>query len=231
VDLLVLTNYATQGSNNANYDFPWLKIHTNMMIYFAQALSGGTSVAESIDEASKNGQNGGRLRWIYSYTGALSSTNLVYTNLDGSTYTNVFNAALAASSHIDSDSDGRANNEDPTPFFVPQELNFNVSLTNFPAKSAKLEWTTIPNATNVVYYSTNLINWLAFTNFKNWYYGSTVTRTNGGNYSSFLSPQAYYMDGSLPDNAQQTNVWIYDSITNVPHYYKVQVQPWLNNPE
>jgi hypothetical protein len=76
-------------------------------------------------------------------------------------------------------------------------------------------------------------NWLAFTNFKSWYFGNNVAVTNAAHVNYFHSPQTYISSPpiSAPDNFQQTNVWIYDSVTNVPHYYKVIVWPWLNFPE
>lgn len=230
VDLLELKNGAAFGNNTNSFNFPWLKINTNMMVYFAQATINGMSVAEDIDNASQNGANGGRLRWVYSYAGYLSSTNSYYTNVDGTVTTNVVNAALAASNKIDSDGDGQVNSQDGTPFFVPQEFNFTAIPTNHPPKSIRLQWTTIPNATNFVYYTTNLLatNWLAFTNFSNWYYGNNVAVTNAARVNGFRSPQIYQPNGSLADNAQQTNVWVTDVITNVPHYYKVVVWPWLN---
>ena len=195
VDNLQLLDYATQGSATNSYSFPWLKIATNMVIYYAQALRNGVSVAEQIDFNSQHtGANGGRLRWIYSYAGEFSSTNLVYP--DGTT--NTVNAALAQSTTIDSDGDGIVNGSDPTPFFVPSEVNFTLTTTNLPPFSAKLQWTTIPNATNFIYYTTNLLatNWLAFTNFKNFYYGDNVAvnKTNlavhpASTNNYFISPQ------------------------------------------
>jgi hypothetical protein len=234
VDNLQLLEDATHGNATNSYNFPWLKINTNMMIYFAQATEGGVSVAEAIDNMSRQGgNNGGRLRWVYSYAGYFSSTNLVFTNLDGTTDTNTVNAALAQSSQIDSDSDGLVNSVDPTPFFMPSEVNFTLTTTNLPPLSAKIQWTTIPNATNFIFYKTNLAatNWLAFTNFKNWYYGNNVAVTNAAHGNSFRSPQTYINNASLPDNSQQTNVWVFDAVTNLPHYYKVVIWPWLNFPE
>lgn len=230
VDCLILEDSATHGNATNSYNFPWLKINTNMMIYYAQALEGGDSVAEALDNTNFNG---GRLRWIYSYAGYFSSTNLVFTNLDGTTYTNPVNAALAQSRDIDSDSDGIPNNVDPTPFLMPSEAGFTVTLTNLPPLSAKVQWSTIPNATNFIYYTTNLFatNWLAFTNFKNWYYGNNVAVTNAAHGNSFHSPQVYVNNASLPDNSQRTNVWVFDTITNMPHYYRVVIWPWLNFPE
>lgn len=230
VDLLVLTNYATQGNSTNSYNFPWLKINTNLVIYYAQALEGGVSVAEQIDQQSRAGANNGRLRWIYSYAGYYSSTNILYTNSDSTIYTNTVNAALAQSSDIDSDSDGTPNRWDPTPFFVPGEMNFSVSVTN--GTMLKVQWTTIPNATNFVYYTTSLssTNWLPFTNFSQWYYGNNVPVPNPGGYS-FHSPQTYISNATLPDNSQQTNVWFLESGTNASQYYKVVMEPWVNFPK
>jgi len=237
IDLLELKDGATHGNATNDFDFPWLQINTNMFVYYARAVEdvGGMALddSEAIDHYSRLGANGGRLRWIYSYAGYFSSTNVVYTNMDGSLTTNSYNTALRESTTIDSDSDGRPNAIDDTPFFVPAELNFMASYTNHPPKSVKVEWTTIPNATNFVYYATNLLatNWLPFTNFNYWYYGNNVAVTNSAHSNNFRSPQVYINNASLPDNSQQTNVWVFDSETNMPHYYKVVVWPWLNFPE
>jgi hypothetical protein len=233
IDELILTNFSVHGNATNLYNFPWLKIGTNMFVYFAQAIANGNSVAEAIDNASKNGANGGRLRWISSYTGYYSSTNLVSTNTNGTITTNTVNAALAASSTIDSDSDGRPNSVDSTPFLLASEINLTSTVTNVPPQMVKVQWTTIPNATNFIYYSTNFAstNWLPYTNFQNWYYGNNVAVTNAAHGNGFRSPQVYVNNASLPDNSQQTNVWVFDAITNVPHYYKVVVWPWVTFPE
>ena len=225
VDLLELKGGATGGDLTNNYNFPWLSIGTNITIYYAQALENGKSVAEAIDGQSRLGANNGRLRWVYSYAGYNSSTNLYYTNTDGTITTNTVNTALAESAHIDSDSDGIPNGSDPTPFFENSELHFMAALTNRPPQSVRVQWTTIPNATNIVYYSTNLFatNWTQFTNYTNWFFGNSAAWPNAP-----LSPQVYINDPNLGDNTQQTNVWLFDTITNVPHYYKVVVLPALD---
>lgn len=231
VDRLILTNFATTGNATNNFNFPWLKINTNMFIYYADALENGLSVAQAIDDQSKIGANGGRLRWISSYAGFFSSTNLTSTNSSTlAILTNTVNSALVESATIDSDGDGLPNNIDPTPFFQPSAMNFTMSVTNLAQRSVKIQWTTIPNATNFIYYTTNILstNWLAFTNFKSWYFGNNVAVTNAAHGNSFHSPQVYSANPSLPDNAQQTNVWLYDTVTNVPHYYKIVVWPWLD---
>jgi hypothetical protein len=199
VDYLEFDNYAT---NNTSYNFPELSINTNMVVYFAQAYLNGVSVAEKIDVASRdNGRNNGRLRWVPTYAGYFSSTNIVSGGV-----TNTVNAALAQSPDIDSDGDGIANGSDTTPFFLASEMNFAETLTNVPPLSVLLSWQTIPNATNYVYYKTNLVstNWLLLTNF--------------------ISPQPY------PSSA--TNVSVLDPINPVqPKYYRVTVQPNLTQGE
>jgi hypothetical protein len=132
-----------------------LNISANMVIYYAQAMVNGVSVAEKL-----NHLNGNHLRWVAAYAGHFSSTNLVY----GGT-TNTFNAALAQSQAIDSNGNGIPNGSDPTPFFVSSEINFKLTLTNKPPLTALLTWDSIPGATNTVYYRTNLVlgNWLPLT--------------------------------------------------------------------
>jgi len=164
VDELVFLDQATNGVNSS-YDFSEnLSIGPNVMIYFAQALADGVSIAEKIDAASKAGRNnGGRLRWVPQYAGYFSSTNLVYP--DGTT--NTFNAALAGSTTIDSDGDGIPNASDPTPFLVGSELQLNLTLTNALPGRLTLTWNASPGSTNYVFYKTNLLsaNWLVLTNF------------------------------------------------------------------
>jgi len=58
-----------------------------------------------------------------------------------------------------------------------------------------------------------------------------VAVTNAGHGNGFHSPQTYVSTQfSPPDNSQMTNVWVFDAITGVPHYYKVVIWPWLNYP-
>jgi len=235
VDLLELKDGATQGSNTFQYNFPWLHIGTNMVIYYARAILdvNGQSYddSEAIDWAGQfQNANGGRLRWISSYPGYFSTTNYYFTNSAGAVITQPENIALAQSTVIDSDADGIPNAKDTTPFFLPPELNFTASVTNLPPKSAKIEWTTIPNAVNYVYYTTNLLQPVtnAFTNFAHWYYGNNVAVTNAAHVNYFTSPQLY-ANVATTDNAQQTNVWVCDAVTNVPpRYYRVVVWPQLN---
>jgi len=64
--------------------------------------------------------------------------------------------------------------------------------------------------------------WTPLTNFDNYYFGTNIPVATPAHVGWFVSPQNY--PGGL------TNVWIYDPVTNVPHYYRVQVQPWLTYP-
>jgi len=187
-----------------------------MVIYYAQAVIDGLSIAEKM-----NHKNGDHLRWVPQYAGYFSSTNIVYP--DGTT--NTFNAALAQSQDIDSNGNGIPNGSDPTPFFVSSQVNFTLTLTNRPPWSVRLQWATIPLATNYICYQTNLLSptWLPLTNFNNYYYGANVAGTKSAPTNNFfVSPQPY------PSYA--TNVWVFDVVTNVPRYYRVMVQPWLTYP-
>src|SRR5439155_23733149 len=87
VDYLELLNYATNNASGA------LDIAPDITIYFANA---------NVNPAKLDGSNGGRLRWLPSFLGPLSSTNITYPS--SRTYT--FNAALCESPDLDSDGDG-----------------------------------------------------------------------------------------------------------------------------
>ena len=163
VDYLELRDQATNRDGSGN--FTALNINTNnMVIYYAQAMMDGLSIAEKM-----NFKNGGRLCWITNYAGYFSSIHIVFP--DGTTYP--FNAALAQSTTIDSDNDGIVNCYDPTPFgdINPTNLVFTISVTNKPKPASVLQWQKVtPGAsyvTNYVFYKTNLMmtNWLTLTNF------------------------------------------------------------------
>ncbi len=161
VDYLELLDGATNLDNGqTGTNFISLNFNTNLVIYYAQAVMNGHSVAQRINHWNNN-----HLRWVPQYAGHFSSTSIVYP--DGNTY--VFNAALAAAPHTDSDGDGTPNAYDPTPFFVSSEVNFRDSITNAPPLQAVLTWNSIPDATNIVFFKTNLLsaNWLTLTNFVN----------------------------------------------------------------
>ena len=213
VDNLQLIDYST--NHDASYNLTSIQFSNNLVIYYAQAMINGVSVAEKL-----NHKNNDHLRWVSSYAGQFSSVALVYP--DGST--NLVNAALASSSDIDSDGDGIVNSADPTPVFLPSQVAFTMTIVNRPPLSARLQWTTIPHATNFIYFTTNLSSsvWLPLTNFDNFYYGANVAVTNSAHVNWFVSPQTY------PGPA--TNVWVFDPVGINPRYYRVAVQSWLTYP-
>lgn len=190
VDNLVLLDQAT--NLDGSYNVTTLQSNANFHIYYAQAMLNGVSLAEKL-----NHKNGDLLRWVPTYAGYYSSTNLVYPP----GVTNTVNAALAGSSDIDSDGDGLDNADDPTPFLVPAQVNFTETITNLPPLSVRLQWLTVAGGTNEVDYKTNLLSpsWLPLTNF--------------------VSPWPYPHAPGY--------VWIFDPLTNAPHYYRVVVQPDL----
>lgn len=155
VDKLVLLDNATNFNGT---QVNALNINTNLVIYYAQAIVNGASVAEKLNHLNNN-----HLRWVAAYAGLFSSTNIVYP--DGSTHT--FNAALAQSQDIDSNGNGIVNAYDPTPFFVSSQVNFRLTLTNAPPLLALLSWQSVTGATNYVAYATNLTPavWINLTNF------------------------------------------------------------------
>jgi hypothetical protein len=155
VDYLELLDYATNRDNSG--DPTALTNNPGLFIYYAQAVQNGVSVADKL-----NHKNNDHLRWVPAYNGFFSSTNLVF----GGT-TNAVNAALAQSTTLDSDGDGTANVGDSSPIFVSSEVAFTLTLTNVPPLKARLQWQSIPSATNYVFYKTNLVsaNWLLLTNF------------------------------------------------------------------
>jgi len=153
VDYLAFQNQATNRDPSGNMSV--LSINTNMVIYYAQAVIDGISVAEKI-----NHKNNDRLRWVAAYAGNYSSTNIVSGGV-----TNSVNLALLQSVNIDSDGDGIPNAFDPTPFFFGStNMVMTMVLTN---GQVLLTWPTIPNATNIVFYTTNCATapYMVLTNF------------------------------------------------------------------
>ncbi|HEX9046740.1 MAG TPA: hypothetical protein VF988_06920 [Verrucomicrobiae bacterium] len=199
VDELIFEDQMTNGINNS-FDFsPMLTISNNMRIYFAQAMAGGVSIASKIDAASLAGRNsGGRLRWIPQYSGYFSSTNLVYAG----GFSHTVNAALAGSTSLDSNGNGIPNAYDPTPFFLPSQVQFHSRVSSASPRKMALVWNSIPGATNYVLYRTNLFagGWSVLTNF--------------------VSPSTVPPVGGWPI----TNT-IYDTFTNQARYYQMRVDP------
>jgi hypothetical protein len=208
VDEIEFKNYST--NRDAGGNMQGITFNTNLVIYYAQAILNGSSIAEKLNlKNTNNGVNNltSHFRWMPTYAGYFSSTNLI--NPDGTT--NTVNKALAESSLIDSDGDGTPNNADPTPFFISSQINLQISVTNLPVRRARISWTTIPAATNTVWFKTNLLspNWSVLTNFP--------------------SPQTYIPFAGA-DNYQAMRVVVLDGITNSARFYRIQVNPLLTNP-
>jgi hypothetical protein len=196
VDRLELTGYASYAYHDGGGNLLALGFNTNLVIYYADAVDPNYGdVSEQI-----NHKNNDHLRWVPTYAGYYSSTNLVFAGV-----TNTVNIALARSSFIDSDGDGIANAADPTPFFLPGMVNLTVYLTNNPANNLVISWNTPPLATNYLFYSTNMSG--PFTNLV---------------LPPFLSPQ--------PFPGPAVNVMVFDPMVAPPRYYQVMVLPWLTYP-
>ena len=69
VDILYFLDQATNRDSVGNPAA--LNVNSNLVIYYAQAIINGVSVAQKLD-----GKNNGHLRWVPNYAGAFSSTNL-----------------------------------------------------------------------------------------------------------------------------------------------------------
>jgi len=200
VDELELLDYASYTNHDGSGNLPALSFSNNLVLYYAQAIAAdGASFAEKL-----NGANSNHLRWVYSYAGHFSGTNIVYP--DGTT-NGPFNTALAQSSDIDSDGDGLVNGSDPTPFFTTNMIHFTYYSTNLPPETIVLTWNSIPNATNYVLYSTN-----------------SPVGPFDQILTSFISP--------IPYPSPATNVTAFDPIvsTNNMRFYRVRVDPWLTWP-
>jgi hypothetical protein len=159
VDRLVLEDYASYTNGLGSEQIPTLEFNTNLTIYYADAVASGEDVSYQL-----NHSNGGHLRWVPQYAGYFSSTNLVYPN--GTT--NALNIGLVTSPYLDSNGSGTANADDPYPIFVPSQWNFKFALTNVDdTKMGLLTWDSIPGATNLITYSTNMSasDWILVTNF------------------------------------------------------------------
>lgn len=157
VDDLELRDYVTNYLNGQITNVLF-NPNNNLVIYYAQAVANGASVAEQI-----NHFNGDHFRWVSNYAGYFSSTNILYP--DGNYYT--FNSALAKSTRIDSDGNGVVNGSESLPFFVGSEVKFGLTITNSATPKARLTWNSIPGTSNYVAYTTNLAspNWTALTNY------------------------------------------------------------------
>ena len=185
VDLLDLQNGAT-NITDSSIGYTALSLDTNMSIYFADAVAGGQDISERLD-----GQAGGRLRWVPSYAGLFSGTNIV---MNGVTNAPV-NRALVTSRDINSNGGaGGANyyqlQNGNYPVFTAGNVNLTVATTNNQGtKSMVISWEALYNSTNYLRYKTDLTstNWVVLTNFIQGPVNSRVTvtdpvQTNGRRY-------------------------------------------------
>jgi hypothetical protein len=155
VDHLELRNQATNRDGSGNVlalGFSTNLASPNLVIYYARATAGTLDIAQKL-----NGKNTNHLRWVPQYTGYFSATNMAYP--DGTT--NTFNASVVQTTSLDSDGDGIGNASDLTPFFVSSQLFFTqTTIPPYPAPPLTniLTWHSVPNATNLLKYSTNVAN-------------------------------------------------------------------------
>jgi len=167
VDYLELVRDAT------NYNLT-LNVAPDFTIYFGDA----NISPEKIEEVS-----GGRVRWVFQFTGPRSSTNITYPN--GFTYT--FNAGVVRSRDRDDDNDGVVNQEDCTPLPVPDfdstqpcpmadarpkalatsELGLTIAIA--PGGGVVLSWDAPAGSANTVEFTDSLSSgrWEVLTNFSN----------------------------------------------------------------
>ncbi len=114
VDRLELAGYASYIYHDSGGNLPALAFNTNLVIYYADCVDASYGDVS----LQLNHKNNDHLRWVPTYAGYFSSTNLVYLGT-----TNTFNVALATSTVIDSNGNGLANAFDPLPFFLPVMVN------------------------------------------------------------------------------------------------------------
>jgi hypothetical protein len=116
VDYLELLNAATNHEEVVDID-------PSLTIYFANA---------NLSAAKLDGSHNGHIRWVKSFTGPLSSTNIVYVRTNvapPTTNTYTFNMALVLSKDQDDDGDGIVNADDPTPIYVGETMALNIQTT------------------------------------------------------------------------------------------------------
>jgi hypothetical protein len=168
VDYLELRNFATN-------DLEALEIADNLTIYFANA---------SVAPGKIDGHHNGRLRWVKSFAGPLSSTSITYPS--GRTYT--FNRALVQDKDLDSDGDGIVNGDDPTPIYAEDHVDLRVAFTNAPSRRAVISWYALGGSTSYVEYKTSF-------NSATW---QTLSVVNSG-----LSAERLTVTDPIPNNMQQ----------------------------
>ena len=148
VDYIELLNSATNF--NARFE-----VNPNLTIYFANA---------NVPVSKLDGAAGGRFRWVSSFTGPLSSTNITYSS--GSNYT--FNVALVRSKDLDSNGNGIVNADDPEPIYVAENVGLSVTLASDPELKVNLNWNALAYSSNYLEFRTTAAaatNWQILTNF------------------------------------------------------------------
>ncbi|MBI3870751.1 MAG: hypothetical protein HY299_19650 [Verrucomicrobia bacterium] len=114
VDYLELRNFATNYQDS-------IVVDEGCRLYFANCSVSPLKVAHSSEE---------RVRWVSTYAGPASTTNIVYT-VNAVNYPVDLNLGLATLADIDSDNDGVQNSADTTPVWIPQQAQLAVILTNY----------------------------------------------------------------------------------------------------
>lgn len=210
VDRLELRDFAGYQYHDSGGNLPALGFNTNLVIYYADAVDpiyGDVSV-------ELNHKNNNHLRWVPSYAGYFSSTNLVYLGV-----TNAYNVALAENTVIDSDGDGTANASDPTPFFLSSMVDpVVIYQTNPPSGPLVISWNSIPHATNFVFYSTNA----AMGSFTNLLTNFSTNLSGPFTLSNFISP--------IPYPSSPARVKIFTPVPASMLFYQPAPSPWLTYP-
>lgn len=154
VDHLVLDGYTSYLYHNSSNNIPSLGFNTNIVIYYADATASGVGDVSFLLNGFNHDTNypAGHLRWVPTYTGYFSSTNIVYSG----NVTNTMNAGV-----VSTYSELTGN---PPPELTASQINFKNYLTNNPANTIAISWNTVPLLNNYLYYSTNLVNWQLLTN-------------------------------------------------------------------
>ncbi len=147
VDYIELVNSAT----NFNTAFT---IAPNFTIYFANANVPATALHNAA---------GGRFKWVRSFAGPLSSTNITYPS--GTNYT--FNIALVTDNDIDSDGDGLVNSVDPLPIYTEESAILSVAMAAGPVPCVLLSWNALAYSSNYLEFkaSASATQWNTLTNF------------------------------------------------------------------
>jgi hypothetical protein len=210
VDRLELRDYASYTNHDSHGNLAALAFNTNLVIYYADAIAAGAGDVS----LRLNHKNGDHLRWVPTYAGYFSSTNLVYLGA-----TNAFNVALAESSVIDSNGNGIPNASDPTPFTTDILSPGQISLAS--PQPGVLTWHAVPPTINYIYYSTNLASW------------QTVRVVTNYTVNSYY-PYGYFSGYDNSTNSGLVNTVMTNTVS-VPvagpmGMYRVSEVPWLTYP-